>query len=250
MGRMFYVDESADAHHHFHGGVLIDAGAIPAATGVLDEARAMAAKAGYQPWTSSVELHAKAIMGGEGAWAQVTIDDKLDLIAHALSALAVDGVEVIVRGIHLARWRQKYGALPVDDYGFKNLAERLNERMHELDDHAVMIADESRRAAAQRFELDWGQRLGTTGYRHQKLDRIVDTVHFVDSTRSPMVQLADLVTYVKRRGRAPRHRDPRAAAALDRLVAIVDAAIPRSTYDQVYFAQVPTVRPAGNPPAT
>lgn len=55
--------------------------------------------------------------------------------------------------------------------------------------------------------LEYGRRVGTTGYRTQLLDRVVDTVHFVNSAPCPMVQLADVVTYVKRRAAAPRHPD-------------------------------------------
>ena len=58
------------------------------------------------------------------------------------------------------------------------------------------------------------KRYGAGGYRSQKLERILDTAHFVDSKLSRMVQLADMATFVPA-GAAP-HAGPKVTLASKR----------------------------------
>jgi hypothetical protein len=97
-----------------------------------------------------------------------------------------------------------------------------------VDDYAVVIADQQHqhRERVQRDVIDCRIH-GTSGYRSQKLDRILDTAHFVDSELSRMIQLADMVAFIaRRRLSVPTETDSRAEIAMSNLDAKIRAAVP------------------------
>jgi hypothetical protein len=63
-----------------------------------------------------------------------------------------------------------------------------------LGEYALVIADEVDGQAKHRADLSSYRDVGTTGYRHRKLTRIVDTLHFAPSRASRLVQAADVIT--------------------------------------------------------
>jgi hypothetical protein len=64
--------------------------------------------------------------------------------------------------------------------------------------------------AARPFQLREG---GTAGYRHRKLTRIVDTLHFAPISASRLVQDTDMITFLYRRVCTHRETDPRSPNA-------------------------------------
>ena len=78
-----------------------------------------------------------------------------------------------------------------------------------LGDYALVIADEVDSQARHRADLSSYREVGTTGYRHRKLTRIVDTLHFAPSHASRLVQAADVITFLYRASIHPP-RDRRA----------------------------------------
>lgn len=230
MGLMFHVDESADVLNHFHGGVLVDARDAAKASRMLDEIVWDASDKGACRYKA--ELHAADIVARRGDWRKATIDQAIDVYRRALGVLRTCNVEVIAHGANLSAVQARYGA-PFDPYlwEFRNLLERLNERLIALDDYAVVIADHhaAHRNRLQRDVISCRE-MGTGGYRDQKLLRIVDTAHFVDSRLSRMTQLADLVVFVlRRRRRIPTENDRRAEQAWAELDSLVWRAVPSPT---------------------
>ncbi|PZS09227.1 MAG: hypothetical protein DLM55_06860 [Acidimicrobiales bacterium] len=55
--------------------------------------------------------------------------------------------------------------------------------------------------------------VGTTGYRHRKVTRIVDTLHFAPSHASRLVQAADVITFLYRRAFTHQETDERSRKA-------------------------------------
>jgi len=99
----------------------------------------------------------------------------------------------------------------------QHLLERVDECATGLGDYALVIADEVDGQARHRADLSSYREVGTTGYRHRKLTRIVDTLHFAPSHASRLVQAADVITFLYRRSRAllvSVHEGPRAAASV------------------------------------
>lgn len=226
MGLMFHVDESADSAHHIHAGVLLEARDAAAASAALDDIVRGAYAAGVCPYDA--ELHATEIVDAKRGW-KGDAGARFAVLEQTLEVLALHNIEVITHGANLRAFEAQYGkdASPYK-WEFSNLLERLNERLHARDEYAVVIADQhdQYRDTLQAGVLEM-RGYGTGGYRHQKLSRVVDTVHFVDSKLSRMTQLADVVAYVYRRRRSvPTEKDPRAEALAQRLDALITAALP------------------------
>ncbi len=225
---LFHTDESFDTKNHVQLGVLASGGSVAEAQLALDDIVEWAYEKGM--CRSGAELHGTEVHGGRGQWSKATnIADRVDLYGKVLDVLSDCGVEVILHGAKIKHLKHRYG-LRHDPYRweFINVLERLNERLRSLDDYAVVIADQQHqhRGRVQRDVIDCRVH-GTPGYRTQKLDRILDTAHFVDSELSRMIQLADMVAFVaRRRLSVPRESDPRAEVAMADLDAKVRSAVP------------------------
>src|SRR5690606_5275601 len=128
------------------------------------------------------ELHADHIFHGRDGW-KGSVSDRATVFLKALEVLRRHDIEVIAHGANLRSLRKTYGA-SFDPYRweFRNMLERLNERLRTRDEYAVVIADHHAkyRTRIQQDVIDCRSN-GTGGYRDQKLTRIVDTAHFVDS---------------------------------------------------------------------
>lgn len=230
MTYLFFVDESRDSQYHYHLGLLAEgdvAARVEAALNDLSErAIDLGATSRWRP-----EFHAVDIFHGNGEWTKGTIPLRAQVLEEALETISRFGVEVIARGVNLAAFGKRY--TEVDPYGweFSNLLERLNERLTALGAYGLVIADQQHEyAEGLRYDLSHAKQYGTGGYRSQKLERIIDTAHFVDSHRSRMVQLADLAAFVLRR-RASRcpERDARLEALMSRLATSVEHGVPCPT---------------------
>ena len=92
----------------------------------------------------------------------------------------------------------------------EHLLERINEKAAALGELSLVIADEVDQADNHRRNLWYAQRYATSGYRAQKLKRIVDTIHFAPSSASRLLQGADLLAFMHRRIASGVEKDPRA----------------------------------------
>jgi Protein of unknown function (DUF3800) len=242
MALLFYVDESADAHHHLHLGLLADGDQTACAEVALHQVRVEVLallkerrdKTGHSTYlvpglaTHDLELHAYEILGGKGVWEQLTVDQRISIMDRILAVLTSCGVEVIYRGTAILNFEADRGTHEEPHrLMFSNLLERLNERSQERGHRSLVIADENHaKEAALRQQLTGGQRWGTSGYRGQVLTHIIDTVHFVDSKLSSMVQLADAAAFIVRKQLGPSPKDARAQEVFERQAAVVFNAVP------------------------
>ena len=225
--RLFYVDESRDAGHHYQVGLLVDGPQVRAVEAALDDLVVSAFLEGGAEHPRS-ELHGKDVFHGEKAWQKGPIAQRSTVLENALSLIPQHGVEVIARGADLSRFKKRYPGTDPYRWEFSNLLERLNERLKELNDYGLVIADQQHdyRALLQQDVAD-GKQYGTGGYRSQKLVRVLDTAHFVESQLSRLVQLADMAAFVlRRRATIPTERDARLEALMARLFALVEDGIP------------------------
>ncbi len=70
--------------------------------------------------------------------------------------------------------------------------------------HVLLIADDHEMVGQLRDDLAL--------YQHNRPDsRVIDTIHFVSSVAGPLVQAADLATFITRRAEAGDERAPRVA---------------------------------------
>ncbi|MGH3544955.1 MAG: DUF3800 domain-containing protein [Mycobacteriales bacterium] len=95
----------------------------------------------------------------------------------------------------------------------QHLLERVDECVTSLGDYTLVIADEVDGQARHRADLSSYREVGTAGYRHRKLARIVDTLHFAPSRASRLVQAADVIAFLYRRVFTHREADERSRKA-------------------------------------
>lgn len=239
MSLLFYVDESADKSSHFHLGVLASGSQVAVVERALDDL-VDTARDNRSVSSARAELHGADIIAMRPPWdlGRSNIPGLIDLYAEALSLLSIHSLEVISRGVDLAGFKKRYGESSPHPFLFQNLLERLNERLAERHEYGLLIADENHQFGDQmRRDTAKAKEYGTSGYRSQQLDRIVDTVHFVESKHSRLTQLADLAVYIRRRRMHKPESDRRKELAMERLSDLVQSAVPEPTgkYDTVWY---------------
>lgn len=155
---------------------------------------------------------------GEGPWANLTADQRVDVYARALALLEQHDVKVAHASINKPRLAAKY-ASPFSPYllGLQFLCQKLDEIWPEQ--LKVLVADEKKEHEYRAIDMVadmqlWGY--GVVG--GNQLTTVIDSLHFVDSRKSPGVQMADLVAFILQRHRGVPERDSRAARAMDRLM--------------------------------
>jgi hypothetical protein len=227
---LFYVDESQDRDHLLHAGVLVDGSAVAAAEKRLDViARDAASQLGNGD--PNAEIHAMDVFNGNKNWVDSPWELRKDVLSGITSLVSECSIEVIARGASLKHFKNKYPSRDPFRWVFSNLLERLNERLKTLDDFGLVIADQTQKYDdALRDDVAMGKHYGTGGYRNQKLDRVLDTCHFVNSSVSRMIQLADTVAMIlRRRASLPTEKDERKERLMSSLYASVIAGVPEPT---------------------
>lgn len=106
--------------------------------------------------------------------------------------------------------KEKYfGRLHVQQAAFHLLVEKLEEHLQgHIKTHCLLIADEQDELEQNLIDdLDHFKQHGTTfGYKSVEIHWIIDSVHFVRSHNSDLMQLSDVLCYLLRRGRESQAR--------------------------------------------
>lgn len=144
----------------------------------------------------------------------VPVRARVGVLDDVVEAVAAQDVRVIARAMDVAGQRARYHA-PDSPHTvvLQHLLERVDECVTGLGEYALVIADEVDGQAKHRADLSSYREVGATGYRHRKLTRIVDTLHFAPSHASRLVQAADVITFLYRRVFTHQENDERSRKA-------------------------------------
>ncbi len=227
MVRLIFIDESArDDDFYFFGALVADADAIRSIErGFDDIGRLVAAHVGgFEP---DAEFHGVEMFHGEGPWKGVPVGWRVKACTLAAKVLARSSASYVLRGIDLQAHRRRYGsrAFPPHLLTLAQLLECVHERLGSLDRSdglGLVLADEHHSAAGARRSLRSFKVESVPGYTKKPLTRIADTIYFGPSHESRMLQGADLATYFMNRSRTVVEKDERAAAAVAKIVAILE----------------------------
>lgn len=174
----------------------------------------------YRSIPARAELHGYPLFHGEGDWTALSSVPRVRIGTYndAFAAIATSGARIITRGVDRKRLEARYTA-PDHPHAvvLQHLLERIDELAEEMGELALVIADEVDQADSYRRSLWMFQRFSTGGYRSRQLTRIVDTLHFVPSKASRLVQGADLIAFMQRRIAAGVEMDERARRANENL---------------------------------
>ena len=114
----------------------------------------------------------------------------------------------------------------------QHLLERVDEYVTSVGEYALVIADEVDAQAKHRADLSTYREVGTLGYRHRKLTRIVDTLHFAPSNASRLVQATDVIAFLYRRVFTCEETDERSRKAK---LAMWKRLVPRVQHELCWF---------------
>lgn len=222
--RLVYVDESYCKICYYVVALLVPDNKAHALTAALDTVvhRATDSYNGIKP---TAELHGYDLFQGKGDWEPIKLMPRarIGVYDQALRAIADHNITVIIRGVMTQLLRKRYGdrAWHPHAIALAHLMERCDEHLEAVNDLGLMIADEPGQADQQpesQSDLRRYQNFGTSGYRHRRITRIVDTLHFTPSSASRLVQAVDLIAFLYHRIKTtPTTADTRATRANDAL---------------------------------
>lgn len=164
------------------------------------------------------ELHGTEVWGGGGHWKGKAPNELLAVYEQAIDVLVELEIDVSYASIHKQRLHDRYNG-GADDNAYLLALQFLLEKIDSYyPAHKILIADEAKeqqlRAVRMVADLqDWGG--GQVPGR--RLRTVVDGMHFVSSTASPGVQLADIVAFALQRKWNGCDSHPNAVAGLQRI---------------------------------
>lgn len=225
MYRLF-VDESYQKNHYYVAGVLVDEKQSENLVTRLDELADGVRE--RNSWPAPPEFHGHALMNGLDDWeslngnfgACVTIYQKV------LHAIQNSGARVYLEGVDVNRLnaRYKYPDSP-HEVALRHMLERVNEYCSRDGKMCKVIADMVPQQDDFNEAIQGFTRVGTPGYRSQKLLCVDGDIEFVDSRSSRGVQAADMSVYILRRHREETSATKAARRATKRLVKALGPAL-------------------------
>lgn len=166
------------------------------------------------------ELHGHDIFAGEDHFAGMTPAARIALYDDLLSVIGTVGGQVIIRGVYKPALPKRY-ATPFHphDIALMFTIESVERMARTHDCRVLLVADEAREVEASALrDLASYQKLGTTwGWATERIDHIIDTIHFVRSETNLAIQLADCAAFIAARQRKIERGDVAANAAVTQL---------------------------------
>lgn len=154
--------------------------------------------------SSEFEFHGHAIFSGSGPFKALAPGARIAIYDELLQAIPALDAQIVVRGVHKPGLAERY-ANPYHphDIALMFTIESIERMAKERGCRTLLVADEAREVedAALR-DLASYQALGTRwGWNTERIDCIIDTIHFVRSETNPAIQLADCATFIAARQR-------------------------------------------------
>ncbi len=201
--RLAYIDESITKTHCFVGAILVGDHSAPA----LDSALEQVAQKAHRDFLSQLpeppELHGYQLFHGSGEWSPLRGKKRalVSIYRTAMKEIGQQDVHLFFQGIDIASHRDKYGmnAHPEYDVVFSRLLERLNEFVTQKNETVLVISDMVAKRNDHRRDLKSYKLNGTIGYRSSRLSNIIDTIHYVPSEHSRIIQAIDPILYLRNR---------------------------------------------------
>lgn len=215
--RLFYIDESgntgaslnADQPIHW----LIAVGVTPAAIKKIEFKMLNIASIHFPQRARhpQFEFHGSELFSGRGDCQGISPDNRIAIYKEILGLLKPHDCSIFVRGIDKAKYRD-YAAIRgyeakhphelASQYLFEQIDEWLEQRRPASgeDVYGLLVADEQKEVARKTIEnfAHWRDS-ATLGYRGRTLKFLIDTIHYVPSHDSWLIQLTDCVAFVRNR---------------------------------------------------
>lgn len=176
------------------------------------------------------EWHGVDVWNGRDPWQEKTPPELLAAYEEILGLLGELDVWVAHSTIHKERLHRKYGgSMSQDAYllALQFLVEKIDScHLGGERKLRILIADEAKQhqltainMVTDMQEIGAGRVLGH--WQKAPLATVIDSMHFVDSARSPGVQLADMVAFILHRNGKSTQGHPDADASVQRMVEVI-----------------------------
>lgn len=169
---------------------------------VADRLRGIAAEhLGSVP--ADFEWHGHDLWHGKGPWQGKGPSELLDAFRDAILLLDELDLRVAHSTVDKRRLHEKYDG-DADENAYRLALQFLLEKLEDkVEGLKVIIADEAKeeQAYAQRMMMGMQQWSWGGEVPGKQLNTVIDSLHFVRSSASPGVQLADLVAFILQRAK-------------------------------------------------
>ena len=200
-----FADESYSDNFYFMGGVIVTTTQLRSIEIGLNRLLESLRIERSVDTSTDLEIHGSDLFSGYKDWIFLRSEPRLrNWVAFKILEIAIqNGAKFVIQGIDSSRLRERYSEpLPPHVLTHKFLLERIDEALEKLGSYALVINDNRTNQTEHNYYRDNFHSLiknGTEGMFPRKIDRLVDTLYFVDSRHSRGIQLADLVTFIYRR---------------------------------------------------
>lgn len=158
---------------------------------------------GAESRNTDFELHGDDIYNARGRYfKKLLLDQRIKILDDIIDlVLKQDAIKIGYISIEKANY---FARLHIQQTAFSLLVEKIEERLQGyLKSHCLLVADEQDELEQKLIDdLDHFKQHGTHfGYNNVLVDRIIDSVHFVQSKNNYLMQLTDVICYLIRRGK-------------------------------------------------
>lgn len=164
----------------------------------------------------SFEFHGNDLFSGRGDCRTLTVVERVELYRSLLGLLRRHDMKLFIRGVDKVRHKtnaSRDATPPIHPYrlAFMELVARIDEWLQERQPpydlfqeessiHGLLVADEQKEMDREIIEqFAYWRDQATTGDRAREIRYLIDTVHYVPSHDSWLIQLADCVAFVRNR---------------------------------------------------
>lgn len=207
--KIAYLDESFTKGFYFIGALIVSPRDVNAISLAMDELLGFITSDQPGKFLKDDELKGSHIWNGKGQWSEVGDRYRYAVMLHAFRALAKFDIEIALQGIDRRRLENRYiNPLPPHELAMKYMLEQLDRRFISRNLNGIVVCDEPGSKTEQNRQRsllrDWRIN-GTGGNFPRNLDSISDTLHFVPSHESRLIQAVDMVVYAHQRRMTTRY---------------------------------------------
>lgn len=154
------------------------------------------------------ELHGDDIYNARGRYfKRLPLSQRIKILDDIVDvALKYDSIHIGYVSIEKSKY---FAKLHIQQCAFSLSVEKIEERLKgHLNSYCLLVADEQDELEQRLIDdLDHFKQHGTHfGYNNVSVDRIIDSVHFVQSNNNYLMQLTDVLCYLIRRGKEAHHK--------------------------------------------
>jgi hypothetical protein len=224
-----YLDESSTPGYYFIGALILDPSHIATVSQVIENLCSLVARDHPTVFDKKDELRGSQIWNGKGKWKNIGDRYRYAVFIHAIEKLAELEIEIALQGINRKKLEDRYHyPSPPHELALKYLLEQLDKKFLRVSSKGIVICDETgSRSEDNKYRAllrEWRE-TGTGGHFPRNLTSIVDTLHFVPSHESRVVQAIDLVTFLHQRRTVTRHPEPLEGEVLNQLWSTIEKKI-------------------------